>query len=120
MQILDVFYHFSSIIGSIGVISQKFGFHEAIKKLGIERRTQTAGDFKAFGDPFKAEQEKDVAIVRNILSALHENFKAQVKSSRKDKLKEAEASDSELFSGKVYTIRIKATRLGGLSNLSKS
>lgn len=92
----------SSIIGSIGVISQKFGFHEAIKKLGIERRTQTAGDFKAFGDPFKAEQEKDVAIVRNILSALHENFKAQVKSSRKDKLKEAEASDSELFSGKVW------------------
>ena len=105
------FYYFSSIIGSIGVISQKFGFHEAIKHLGIERRTQTAGEFKAFGDPFKPEQEKDVAIVRNILSALHENFKAQVKSSRKDKLKEAKAPDSELFSGKVYTIRIKATRV---------
>ena len=87
------------------MISQKFGFHEAIEKLGIDRRTQTAGEFKAFGDPFKPEQEKDIAIVRNILSALHENFKAQVKSSRKDKLNE---KDSELFSGKVSRKAMKA------------
>lgn len=67
----------SSIVGSIGVISQSFGFHEAISKLGIERRTMTAGESKAFSDPFKPWEEKDKAIVRQILASLHDNFKVE-------------------------------------------
>ena len=66
---------------------------------GIERRTQTAGESKAFSDPFAPLKEKDLVIVRNILSSLHENFKGQVKSARGEKLK---GEDAKLFSGEVW------------------
>ena len=89
----------SSIVGSIGVISQGFGFHETIAKLGVERRTHTAGESKAFSDPFKPQTEEDLAIVRSILTSLHGNFKNQVKSARGDKLK---GPESKLFSGQVW------------------
>ena len=55
--------------------------------------------FKAFSDPFKPQTEEDLAIVRGILSALHENFKNQVKSARGEKLK---GPESKLFSGQVW------------------
>lgn len=106
-------------MGSIGVISQSFGFHEAINKVGIERRTQTAGEFKAFSDPFKPWEEKDKAIVRNILSALHENFKNQVKNARGDKLKDV--AEDQLFSGQVW-VGQQAVDLGlvdGLNTMHK-
>lgn len=98
----------SSIVGSIGVISQSFGLHKAIEKLGIERRTMTAGESKAFSDPFKPLEEKDTIIIKSILEALHENFKNQVKKARQDKLKVA---DDKIFSGEVW-VGEKAVEIG--------
>jgi len=98
----------SSLVGSIGVISQGFGFHETIAKLGIERRTQTAGESKDWSDPFKAQNEEDKAIRQKLLDALHINFKNQVKNSRGDKLK---APDSTLFNGHVW-VGQEAVELG--------
>lgn len=98
----------SSLVGSIGVISQGFGFHETIAKLGIERRTQTAGESKDWSDPFKAQNEEDKAIRQKLLNALHINFKNQVKNSRGDKLK---APDSTLFNGHVW-VGQEAVELG--------
>ena len=72
----------SSVVGSIGVISQSFGLHEAIQKLGIESRLRTAGKNKAINNPFLPRTPEDDEIMRSILLALHENFKNQVKTSR--------------------------------------
>lgn len=89
----------SSIIGSIGVISQSFGFVKAIDKLGIERRVYTAGSNKSTLDPFLPENPEDVARLKAIQSDVHDVFIGLVKERRLGKLKGA---DSELFSGAFW------------------
>ncbi|MDU8912636.1 S49 family peptidase [Aestuariicoccus sp. MJ-SS9] len=88
----------SSILGSIGVISAGFGAHVFLQRQGIERRVYTAGKSKSMLDPFKPENEEDVARLNRILLQLHENFIAQVKERRSGKLKE----DPDLFTGEVW------------------
>ena len=89
----------SSIVGSIGVISGGFGFHEAIRRFGIERRVYTAGENKSMLDPFQPENPEDIARLEKILLELHEQFIALVKERRDGKL----ADDKELFSGAIWT-----------------
>jgi signal peptide peptidase SppA len=105
----NIFVSNSSILGSIGVISQSFGLHEAIAKLGIERRTHTAGQSKALGDPFMPMDDKQLAIIKRILATLHENFKKHVRNSRGDRLKKVD--ESRLFSGEVW-VGQEAVELG--------
>jgi protease-4 len=89
----------ASIIGSIGVRMDSFGFVEAIDKLGIERRLMTAGKHKGFLDPFLPENGDDVARAQMLLDEIHEQFIAVVRDGRGDRL-----SDSpEIFSGLVWT-----------------
>jgi serine protease SohB len=95
----EIYADDSSIVGSIGVISGGFGFHEAIRRLGVERRVYTAGENKSMLDPFQPEDPKDIERLEKILSDLHEQFKALVKDRRGDKLKD----DPELFSGAIWT-----------------
>ena len=76
-----------SIVGSIGVISQGFGFHQLIEKYGIERRTYTAGENKSINDPFVPVKDKDVEIIRNMQNKIHKDFIEHVKASRGEKLK---------------------------------
>jgi signal peptide peptidase SppA len=90
----------SSIVGSIGVIGASFGFPEAIKKLGIERRIYTAGEHKSTLDPFLPEDPDDVARIKGIQERIHENFIALVKASRGEKLKGLEKT---LFSGEYWS-----------------
>lgn len=87
-----------TIIGSIGVISAGFGAHEAIEKLGIERRVHTAGKRKAMLDTFAAENPEDVARLKALQKSIHERFMNWVKTRRGEKL-DAEA---ELFEGDVW------------------
>jgi len=89
----------SSMVGSIGVISQSLGFHEVIQKLGIESRVYTAGKSKAFNNPLLPQKEEDLEVIREILSELHKNFKNQVIASRGDRIN---PKDEDLFSGKVW------------------
>ena len=95
----EIYADESSIVGSIGVISGGFGFHEAIRRFGIERRVYTAGENKSMLDPFQPEYTEDIARLEKILLELHEQFIALVKERRNGKL----ADDKELFSGAIWT-----------------
>lgn len=95
----EIFADESSIVGSIGVVSGSFGFVDAIKKLGVERRLYTAGENKAQLDPFKPEDPEDRRRLDDILNALHRQFIDLVKSRRADRLKD----DPEIFTGAFWT-----------------
>ncbi|PDT90634.1 S49 family peptidase [Bradyrhizobium sp. Y36] len=89
----------SSILGSIGVVGGSFGFQDAIKRLGIERRLYTAGAHKAMLDPFLPENPDDVAKLKALQREIHQIFIALVKESRGARLK---GSDDTLFTGEYW------------------
>ncbi|GAB6067362.1 signal peptide peptidase SppA [Methylothermus subterraneus] len=89
----------ASILGSIGVIMNGFGFVEALSKLGIERRLLTAGEHKALLDPFSPVKPEEKAHVQSLLQEVHRQFIEAVKRGRGERLKD----DPKLFSGLVWT-----------------
>ncbi len=93
----EIFADDNSVLGSIGVISGGFGFHELIKAHGIERRVHTAGESKSMMDPFRPEKKEDVERLEKVLEQIHANFIAQVKGRRGDKLK-----GEALFTGEIW------------------
>ncbi|MET4389647.1 signal peptide peptidase SppA [Bradyrhizobium sp. F1.4.3] len=95
----EIFCDPSSILGSIGVVGGSFGFQEAIKRLGIERRLYTAGAHKAMLDPFLPENPDDVAKLKALQREIHQIFIALVKESRGVRLKGA---DDTLFTGEYW------------------
>jgi signal peptide peptidase SppA len=95
----EIFCDPSSILGSIGVVGGTFGFQEAIKRLGIERRLYTAGEHKAMLDPFLPENPDDVARLKAIQREIHTTFIALVKDARGNRLKGA---DDVLFTGEYW------------------
>ncbi len=92
----------ASIVGSIGVVSSGFGAAEAIARIGVERRLATAGTEKAMLDPFLPESAEDRARQRELLDALHEEFKAWVRTRRGARLR---APEDALFTGRFWTGR---------------
>ena len=90
----------ASVVGSIGVVSSGFGFDKAIEKLGIERRSYTAGTRKAMLDPFKPENTEDIEHLKTLLAEIHEQFVSAVKKRRGDRLKSV---DDDLFNGAFWT-----------------
>jgi serine protease SohB len=92
----------SSIVGSIGVIGSSFGFPEAMKKLGIERRVYTAGEKKAMLDPFLPEKPEDVERLKAIQQEIHGMFIGVVRTRRGDKLA---GPENALFSGEYWTAK---------------
>ncbi len=107
----------ASIVGSIGVIMSSFGFVEALQKLGIERRLLTAGEHKAFLDPFSPQKSEDTEHVKTLLKNIHEQFINVVKTGRGDRLKIDE--NPQLFSGLVWTGE-QAVQLGLVDALGSS
>lgn len=97
----------ASLVGSIGVRMDGFGFTEAMKKLGVERRVLTAGENKALLDPFLPVDPKQKAAVQSMLAEVHQQFIAAVKEGRGDRLKPV----PEMFSGMVWT-GAKSVELG--------
>ncbi len=89
----------SSVVGSIGVLMNGFGFVEAMEKLGIERRLLTAGEHKDMLDPFSPVDPEELAHVRSLLEDIHRQFIEVVKEGRGDRL----ASDEKIFSGLIWT-----------------
>ena len=90
----------ASIVGSIGVRMDNFGFVDAMNKLGIERRLLTAGKNKALLDPFLPENETAKAHMQTMLTEIHQQFINSVKKGRGDRL---DTSVDGLFSGLVWT-----------------
>ena len=88
----------NSIVGSIGVISASFGFHEFIERHGVERRVHTSGRSKSMLDPFRPEKEEDVSRLKELQEQIHESFIDHVRRRRHGKL----ADDEALFSGQIW------------------
>ncbi len=89
----------ASIIGSIGVIMDGWGFTGAMQKLGVERRVLTAGENKAFLDPFSPQDESQKKYAQALLADIHEQFIEVVRKGRGKRLKES----PEIFSGLIWT-----------------
>ena len=94
-----IFVDKASIVGSIGVLMDGFGFTGLMDKLGIERRLMTAGENKGFMDPFSPQTEKQREYSQSLLNQIHQQFIAVVKQGRGDRLKET----PETFSGLFWT-----------------
>jgi protease IV len=95
----EIYADKSTIVGSIGVRMDSFGFVESMDKLGIERRLLTAGEHKGFLDPFLPLKDDDVHHINSVLGEIHEQFINTVRAGRGDRLVESD----ELFSGYVWT-----------------
>jgi protease-4 len=89
----------ASIVGSIGVLMNGFGFTGLMDKLGVERRLLTAGENKGMLDPFSPIDPKDKAHIQTMLGDIHQQFIGVVKEGRGKRLKEA----PEIFSGLIWT-----------------
>jgi protease-4 len=89
----------ASIVGSIGVLMDGFGFTQTMQKLGVERRLLTAGENKGFLDPFSPVDPKQEAYARQMLEEIHGQFINVVKQGRGKRLKET----PEMFSGLVWS-----------------
>jgi len=89
----------ASIVGSIGVLMNGFGFVGTLDKLGVERRLYTAGENKGFLDPFSPEQSEQVRHLNTLLEDVHQQFIEAVKEGRGERLKDEKA----IFSGLVWT-----------------
>jgi signal peptide peptidase SppA len=113
----DIYADESSVVGSIGVISAGFGFVEAIRKLGVERRVHTSGENKSMLDPFKPERPEDVEHLLSLQADIHDAFKTLVKSRRGARLK---LEDKDIFTGAFWSGRQALARglVDGIGHLN--
>ncbi|RMR31640.1 Signal peptide peptidase SppA, 36K type [Pseudomonas syringae pv. coriandricola] len=91
----------ASLVGSIGETAAGFGFVGAMEKLGVDRRTYTSGEHKAFLDPFQPQKADETQFWQSVLDTTHRQFIASVKQGRGDRLKDKD--HPEMFSGLVWT-----------------
>lgn len=113
----EIYADKASMVGSIGVLMNGFGFVDSLKKLGVERRLYTAGEHKGFLDPFSPQDEDEVKHVKGLLTNIHQQFIEVVKTGRGDKIKD----DKKLFSGLIWTGEesVKLGLVDGLASSSK-
>jgi len=96
----EIYADASSIVGSIGVVTASFGFHDLIARYGVERRVYASGRRKVILDPFSPQRDEDVEKLRNLQREVHGAFKDLVRTRRGDRLK---ADDDTLFDGEFWT-----------------
>ncbi|WP_312440480.1 S49 family peptidase [Janthinobacterium sp.] len=94
-----IYVNKASVVGSIGVLMDGFGFTGTMEKVGVERRLLTAGENKGFMDPFSPLSEKHKAHAQGMLNEIHQQFIAVVRAGRGKRLKET----PETFSGLFWT-----------------
>ncbi len=102
-----IYVNKASIVGSVGVLMDSFGFTGTMEKLGVERRLLTAGANKGFLDPFSPQSDKHRAHAQEMLNEIHQQFITVVRSGRGARLKET----PETFSG-LYWTGAKAVEMG--------
>jgi protease-4 len=103
----QIFVNKASVVGSIGVLMDGFGFTALMEKAGVERRLMTAGENKGFMDPFSPHSEKQKAFSQAMLNDIHQQFIEVVRKGRGQRLKET----PETFSG-LFWIGSKAVEMG--------
>ncbi|MDR1936324.1 MAG: S49 family peptidase, partial [Candidatus Accumulibacter sp.] len=94
-----IFVDKASIVGSIGVLMDGFGFTEAMQRVGVERRLLTAGENKGFLDPFSPQDAKQIEHAKTLLQEIHAQFVDVVRKGRGERLRET----PEMFSGLMWT-----------------
>jgi protease-4 len=115
-----IFVDKASIVGSIGVLMDGFGFTGLMDKLGVERRLMTAGENKGFLDPFSPQTEKQRAFAQTMLDQIHHQFIAVVKAGRGKRLKETPEMFSGLFWSGQQAIELGlADQLGNLDYVAR-
>jgi protease-4 len=102
-----IFVSKASVVGSIGVLMNGFGFTGLMDKIGVERRLMTAGENKGMLDPFSPLTDKDKAHARQLLDDIHKQFIDVVREGRGKRLKET----PDTFSGLIWTGQ-KSVELG--------
>ncbi|GAB3459568.1 S49 family peptidase [Massilia terrae] len=102
-----IYVNKASIVGSVGVLMDGFGFVGAMEKLGVERRLLTAGENKGFLDPFSPQSEKQKQHAQEMLNEIHQQFISVVRAGRGTRLRET----PEIFSG-LYWTGAKAVDMG--------
>lgn len=116
----QVFVDKASIVGSIGVLMDGFGFVGAMEKLGVERRLLTAGTNKAMLDPFSPTNPQHEAYAHAMLDQIHQQFIAVVRQGRGKALKEAPETFSGLFWNGEQAIKLGlADQLGSLDQVAR-
>ena len=112
----EIFAEETSLLGSIGVVTASFGFAEALRRLGVQRRLYTAGENKSLLDPFLMEDPKGIERLTVLQQDMHASFKELVRTRRGLKLK---GEESDLFSGEVFTGRraIERGLIDGIGDL---
>ncbi|MCX6464720.1 MAG: S49 family peptidase [Pseudonocardiales bacterium] len=108
----EIYAHPTSLVGSIGVISQSFGLDGLIERWGVQRRLYTAGESKSRLDPFLPEKPEDVVWLRGLQDQLHDLFREWVSTRRGDRLD----TSADLFTGEVWT-GARAVELGLVDGL---
>ena len=103
----NIYVDKASIVGSIGVLMDGFGYTGAMEKLGVERRLLTAGENKGFMDPFSPQDAKQKAYAQEMLGEIHGQFIDAVRKGRGKRLKET----PEMFSGLMWS-GAKSVQLG--------
>jgi protease-4 len=103
----EIYTDKASVVGSVGVLMDGFGFTGLMQKLGVERRLYTAGENKGMNDPFSPESDKQRAYTQALLNQIHKQFIRTVKEGRGKRLKET----PEMFSG-LYWNGEEAVKLG--------
>lgn len=106
----------ATLVGSIGVIMQGFGFQQTLEKLGMESRLLTAGKNKAFLDPFSPVNPTEKQHAQSLLNRIHEQFIKAVETGRGGRLK---AERDELFQGLIWTGE-DAVKLGLIDGLGSA
>ncbi len=115
-----IFVDKASIVGSIGVLMDGFGFTGLMDKLGVERRLMTAGENKGFLDPFSPQTDKQRAFAQTMLDQIHQQFIGVVKAGRGKRLKETPEMFSGLFwSGQQAIDLGLADQLGNLDYVAR-
>ena len=94
-----IFVNPATLIGSIGVIMNGFGFVDTMKMLGVERRLVTSGEHKALMDPFSPANKEEQKYMEQVLAQVHQQFIDAVIEGRGDRLNQ----DKDIFSGLVWT-----------------
>ncbi|GAB1390576.1 MAG: hypothetical protein AMXMBFR78_17360 [Rubrivivax sp.] len=116
----EIFVDKASLVGSIGVLMDGFGFTGAMQKLGIERRLLTAGQNKGMLDPFSPQNERQTAYAQAMIDQIHEQFIAVVRQGRGERLKETPETFSGLFWNGEEAVRLGLVdRLGNLDFVAR-
>jgi protease-4 len=116
----EIFVDKASLVGSIGVLMDGFGFTGLMEKLGVERRLLTAGDNKGMLDPFSPQNEAQSAYAKAMIDQIHQQFIKVVRDGRGKRLKEAPDTFSGLFWNGEEAVRLGlADRLGNLDFVAR-